>query len=178
MENDLVRLIGHSAALSVMAIGGIYVILGELQRLVVVEYGWLTAAQFTGLFALAQAAPGPNTVFFTLIGGRVAGLAGALAASAGFVLPSVLIAGLFARAWLRLKDRRWFATLRRGLVPLTLGLLVSSALLLLGAVAAAHGATGLIVAAVACAAFLLTRTSPVVILAGAALLGATGLLPL
>ncbi len=178
MESDLLRLIGHSAALSVMAIGGIYVILGELQRLVVTEYGWLTAAQFTGLFALAQAVPGPNTVFFTLIGGRVAGLAGALGASAGFVLPSVVIAGLYARAWIRLTGRRWFAILRRGLVPLTLGLLVSSALLLLGATAEAHGLAGPALAAVACALFLLTRASPIVILAGAAALGATGLGPL
>ena len=130
MDDAVLSLFGHLILQSLMAIGGIYVVVAELQRVVVVENGWMGAEDFASLFALAQAAPGPNTIFVALVGWRMAGLwVGALAVVV-FVLPSFILSVLLARGWSRWADQRWFGLLRKGLVPVTVGLLASSAALL------------------------------------------------
>ncbi len=173
MNEDLLSLLGHLVVQSLLAIGGIYVILAELQRVVVVENGWLTLEEFTSLFALAQASPGPNTLFVSLIGWRMAGVTGGILATLVFVLPSLILAGAVARGWNRWSERRWFVVLRRGLVPLTIGLMASSALLL--TVAAAPDIATLAIAAASFALLLCTRAPPFAILAAAGALGAFGL---
>jgi chromate transporter len=173
MDETLLRLLGHLFVHSLMAIGGIYVILAELQRVVVIENGWLTQKDFTSLFALAQASPGPNTIFISLIGWRVAGVLGGILATLVFVLPSMVMSAILARGWSRWTERPWFAVLRRGLVPVTIGLLFSSALLLTNA--AAVSPVALVVTGGAAALSLATRLPPVAILGLAGIVGAFGL---
>ena len=52
---------------------------------------WMTDRQFADLFAIAQVAPGPNIIIVTLIGYQVAGIAGALVATAAMCVPSCVI---------------------------------------------------------------------------------------
>jgi len=173
LDSDVLTLLGHLAGQSLMAIGGIYVVLGELHRVVVVSHGWLTPADFTGLFALAQAAPGPNMMFVTLIGWRMGGVPGAVAATLAFVGPASILAMMVAQLWTTWGEKRWFVLLRRGLVPMTVGLMVASAWLLTSAASIGWG--GHVVTAGAAALALRTRLHPVAILAIAAALGAAGL---
>lgn len=173
MDDTLLRLLGHLFLQSLLAIGGIYVILAELQRVVVIENGWLTQEDFTSLFALAQASPGPNTLFISLIGWRVAGIPGGILATLVFVLPSLVMSAILARGWSRWSETRWFTVVRRGLVPVTIGLLVSSALLL--TMASAVSPTALVVTGGAAALSLGTRLPPVAILGLAGVVGAFGL---
>lgn len=173
MPEGLFELLSQLALQSLLAIGGINVILGELQRILVAENGWLTAQEFTSLFALAQASPGPNTLFVTLIGWRLFGISGGLAATLVFVAPSIIIGAIVARAWTRWSETRWFVVLRRGLFPMTAGLVVSSAVLL--SVAAASGPASWAITAAAAALALGSRLPPVVILAMAAVVGVLGL---
>ena len=69
------------AQMSLLAVGGVSAVLPEMQRPVVPVHTWMGGAEFASLFALAQAAPGPNMLVSTLMGWRVAGLPGALAAT-------------------------------------------------------------------------------------------------
>ena len=174
MDEVLLRLLGSLFVQSMLAIGGIYVIIAELQRVIVVENGWLSAEEFTSLFALAQAAPGPNTLFVSLLGWRVAGLLGGILTTLVFVLPSLVLAGLIARGWSRWSDSAWFALLRQGLIPLTVGLLASSAILLTQA--AGVNAVAYLVTAAAAVLTLVTRLPPVAILGLAGIIGAIGLI--
>ena len=64
--------------LSFLALGGGNAIIPELQRQVVDVHHWMTSREFSELFALAQAAPGPNMMITSLVGWRVAGIAGLL----------------------------------------------------------------------------------------------------
>ena len=73
----LLALAAIFAQLSLLAFGGGNTILPEMQRQVTQVHPWLTPQEFAALFALAQAAPGPNMLISTLIGWRIAGLAGA-----------------------------------------------------------------------------------------------------
>ena len=56
------------ALLSLLSVGGISTILPEMHRIVVEANGWVSAAEFTQLFAVSQAAPGPNVLIASLIG--------------------------------------------------------------------------------------------------------------
>ncbi|MFX8957521.1 chromate transporter, partial [Acinetobacter baumannii] len=69
------------AELSLLALGGGNTILPEMQRQVVDIHHWMTAQEFGALFALAQAAPGPNMMVVPLVGWHVAGFSGVLVTS-------------------------------------------------------------------------------------------------
>src|SRR5581483_8781684 len=90
--------------LSLVAFGGMPSVMPEMQRLVVEVKGWTTHAQFIQLFAIAQAAPGPNVLIVSLIGWRVAGLGGALVALLAVCAPAAVLAWWIADLWERFKD--------------------------------------------------------------------------
>lgn len=82
----------YVGVLSFMAVGGGLVALTpELQRFAVETHGWLTSEEFAASFTIAQAAPGPNMLDITLIGWQLAGVKGALAATAAILVPSLTI---------------------------------------------------------------------------------------
>src|SRR3546814_12944030 len=82
--------------LALWAIGGGNTVVPELHRRIVTEGCWMSGAEFTSLYALAQSAPGPNVIFVTLLGWQLAGLGGALAATAAVCGPSFIIAYVVA----------------------------------------------------------------------------------
>ena len=59
-----------------------------LEPFVVESYGWLTPDQFLDGIALTQAVPGPIVTLVAFVGFSVAGIPGALVATAGIYLPS------------------------------------------------------------------------------------------
>jgi chromate transport protein ChrA len=68
-----------------------------MQRIVVETEAWMTGAEFTQLYAISQAAPGPNVLITSLVGFKVAGLPGAFVTLAGFCLPAGALALLGGR---------------------------------------------------------------------------------
>ncbi|MDR6756421.1 chromate transporter [Mycoplana sp. BE70] len=163
----------HLLLLSLLAIGGINPILPELHRFVVSEHSLLSNEQFVTLFALAQAAPGPNVIFVTLIGWQVYGLVGALVSTAAICGPATVIAYIATGLSERWQSRRWFIILRRSLVPLTTGLMIASAWLLCIAAnssLASYAVTGIVGVLV-----LATRINPLWLLATAGFAGIIGL---
>jgi chromate transporter len=148
-------------------------VLPEMQREVVSVHGWMTAADFAALFALAQAAPGPNMLVSTLIGLRVAGIPGALAATLGMITPSSVLTLALLRTWDRFRDARWRKYVQAGLVPVTAGLFLAAALLI-----ARAADDNLLLAALSAAVAGLavaTKLHPLWLLAAGALLGVIGL---
>lgn len=116
--------------LAFVAFGGATALLPEMQRVVVEQHHWLDATTFAHLYAIAQAAPGPNVLVVTLIGWEVAGLAGALAATTAICLPmSVLVFFLF-RHWSRFRGALWQQSIQTGVAPLAVGLVFSGAALI------------------------------------------------
>ena len=91
MIQTLIALAIIFSQLSVLAFGGGNTILPEMQRQVVEVHGWMTAADFSALFALGQAAPGPNLMVVTLVGWHVAGWAGMLVTTLAKFGPSSII---------------------------------------------------------------------------------------
>ncbi len=87
----LIELGRYFALLSRLTFGGVSSVIPEMQRYIVDVKGWTTAADFLHLFAVAQAAPGPNVLFTSLIGYKVAGLAGSLVALLGLCVPAAAL---------------------------------------------------------------------------------------
>ena len=162
------------AQLSLVAVGGGNTILPEMQRQVVSGHGWMTGQEFAALYALAQAAPGPNMLVSTLIGWRVAGLPGALVATGSLCAPSSVLTYFVSGAWHRFREARWRRVLQAGLVPVTVGLIMSGAALLTEATSRNWRFAAL--TGVATLVLLATRLNPLAVLASGAALGVLGLL--
>jgi chromate transporter len=166
------------AAISMIAVGGGIAVVPEMNRLVVDVHGWMTDARFAQLFALAQAAPGPNVLVVGLIGWQVAGLAGMLVATLAMTGPAGLFAFGFSKLRGRLAGARWLRLIEKGLVPIAVGLIFSSGIIL--AQGAAHPAgpgTAISLLAVGLTVFStlfvwLTDRSPLWVLAVGAVAGA------
>ena len=162
------------ALLSLVAFGGANAVVPEMHRLAVTLRHWTSDAEFANLFAIAQAAPGPNVMIATLIGWKAAGLVGAVVATVAMCAPSCLLTYFAAKAWERWRETRWRAALGAGLAPVTVGLIVSSAWLL--AHAADRGWKLVAVTTATAVVAYATKLNPLWCLAAAAGLGLAGLL--
>ena len=162
----------HFALLSVLAVGGVNAVTPEIHRQVVEVSHWMSDREFAELFAVAQATPGPNMLISTVVGWRVAGIMGAIVATAAMCGPSSLIVFAASRTWDRFRDRPWRAWVQAGTAPVVVGLIGSSGYLLTKGAAADW--KGVIVAAVSAALIWRTRLNPLWMLAGAAGLALIG----
>lgn len=169
MTATLVALAMIFSELSVLAFGGGNTILPEMQRQVVEVHHWMTAEEFSALFALGQAAPGPNLMIVTLVGWHVAGFYGMLVTSLAKFGPSSILTALMLQVWERYKDRPWRRHVQSGLLPVTAGLVAASAALIAHA-SVSNGALAAITAATA-AISLKTKIHPLWLLFSGAAAG-------
>src|ERR671937_3262721 len=102
----LLQLVQVLVPLSLVAVGGGNAVLPDVHRQAI-AHGWLTDAEFSDLYALSQAVPGPNILFVSLVGWHVSGLIGALVATLAMCLPSSALAYGVARTWRRAREAWW-----------------------------------------------------------------------
>ena len=80
------------AEMGAVCFGGGYAMLSLVQRVIVEQYGWATEEELMDYYAIGQCTPGIIAVnVATFIGHKLRGLPGAIAASLGFISPSILI---------------------------------------------------------------------------------------
>lgn len=164
----------HFAILSLLAFGGANTIIPEIHRQAVDVAHWTSNTEFADLFAIAQAAPGPNTLIVTLIGWYAAGLMGAVVATLAMCVPAALLTYAANRLWERFNEASWRITVQEGLMPVTVGIVAASAFILIRATV--HGLPQLAVASATTLVSCTTRINPIWTLAAAAILGLSGLL--
>jgi chromate transporter len=169
----LLTLAGYFALLSLFAIGGANAALPEMHRLAVEVEHWMSEREFADMFAIAQVTPGPNVIVVTLIGYHVAGVLGALVATVAMCGPTCLFAFFVGLAWDQFKDAPWRIAIQAALVPISIGLIGASAVVVTRA--AAQGWGSLIIAAVTAVITYSMRLNPLWIFAASALLGLAGL---
>ena len=165
----------HLAGLSLISFGGIPVILPELHQLIVVTHGWVSDAEFSDFFALSQIVPGPNFVFMlSLIGWKVGGAFGAIGAALGVTGPPCALTFFGFRLWHRFHDASWRLIVSRGIVPVTIGLIIASGWVL--SRTANPSWKGLAITAAAAALMLRARWNPLWLLGAGGILGGFSLL--
>jgi chromate transporter len=142
LENLLLPLMLHFASIAVVSVGGGIAVLPDAFRFMVQNKQWLSSEDFTNMVALAQAAPGPNILMWSLISFQAASSYGlgisvftALAGLLSFIVPTCSIAWAVHRL-LEAKSRaKVIKAIKTGLVPLTVGIVVASGWLLTDAAA-------------------------------------------
>ena len=165
----LIELALYFMLLSLISVGGMPSVLPEMQRYVVDVKGWLTPEDFIQIFAVGQAAPGPNILIASLVGWKVAGLAGALVALAAMCGPAAVLAWWVAEAWERFRDKPWRIAAQKAISPVVVALILSG-----GFILATPGAPDWrlwLIAAATAAGMLATKVNPLWFLAAGGAIG-------
>jgi chromate transporter len=172
--NPILTLATTFGLMSLFAVGGANSAVPEMHRVAVDVHHWLTDKQFADVFAISQLSPGPNVLIVTLIGYAVAGLGGALVATVAMCLPTALLAYGVSRFLGRSSQARWPAMVQAALVPLSIGLMAASGLVL-GLASDRTWVAALVTIGAAVLASL-TRLNPLWLLAAGGCLGFIGLI--
>ena len=166
----------HLALLSFAAVGGGVIMLApDIHRFVVDVHGWIDDGQFAAAYAIAQASPGPNMLFVTLVGWQVAGGLGAFFATAAVIVPPALVTYVVATVSSRRSGGvgRFGKAVRNGLAPVSVGLLAAGVWVLFDS---AHGGWREALAVAATLAVMLrTKINPLWLIVLGAVAGIAGL---
>lgn len=169
-QSPVTELSLHIAVMSLMAVGGGVVLLGpQVGHYVVDAKQWLSNEQFAAAYAIAQAAPGPNLLFVSLVGWLIAGWAGAICTTLAVLLPSTLLTLAAIRLQARHAGGRLTRALGNAFAPISIGFLTATAWLFTRISNVDLQADALTLAA----ALILLRSkiNPVILIAAGALAG-------
>jgi chromate transporter len=172
--NPISTLIWTFGLMSLFAVGGANSAIPEMHRVAVDVQHWMNDKQFADVFAISQLAPGPNVLIVTLIGYSVAGVAGAVVATLSMCGPTAILAYYVSRLLQRSSHSRWPSIIQAALVPLSIGLMGASGLIL-ALTSDRTWIAGLITATAAVLAFA-TRLNPVWLLMAGGALGFAGVI--
>jgi chromate transporter len=172
-QNPIWTLIWTFGLMSLFAVGGANAAIPEMHRIAVDVNHWLTDRQFADIYAISQLSPGPNVLIVTLIGYAVAGFGGALAATLAMCVPTAGLAYCVSRLLGRSNSSRWPSIIQTALVPLSIGLMAASALIV--AQAADRNWTAVLLTLAVAALAYATRLNPLWLLLAGGILGFAGL---
>ncbi|MBR5571857.1 MAG: chromate transporter [Oscillospiraceae bacterium] len=128
--------------------------------------GWFTSAQLADMLAVSESTPGPIGVnMATYVGFETAGIPGALCATFGLVLPSLIIILLVVKVLEKFRTNRYVEAAFYGLRPASVAMVASAGLGVAAMALLDLGAAGLAVfrwkeLALAAAILVLTRFVP------------------
>lgn len=105
-------------------IGGGMAMLPIMEKEVVVKHRWLSRQEFLDIVAVSQATPGIFAVdMASHIGYKVSGLKGAIGASVGAIMPSLVIILLIAFCFRTFRDNEWVEAAFKGIRPAVVALI-------------------------------------------------------
>ena len=190
--SDWLALLAQFMLLSVMSVSGAIGTVPDMHRFLVDRQGWLSDLQFNACVTIAQASPGPNTLFVALMGWNVGlnaggglaagphawllGVLGLVVTMVGILLPSSLITYNAARWGQRNRHWRSVRAFKQGMAPLVIGLLMATGWILVRNGADVHRPWGVWVVALLSALLVWrTRIHLLWLLGAGAVAGALGL---
>ena len=112
--------------------GGGYAAMPLIQGQVVTGHQWMTMSEFTDLITISQMTPGPIAVnSATFVGLKIAGIPGAIVATAGCILPSCIIVTLLAKLYLKYRSMDLLQGVLKSLRPAVVAMIASAGILIL-----------------------------------------------
>ena len=115
--------------IGLFCVGGGYASMPWIQAAVVDKYHWLTMNEFIDIFTISHMTPGPVGInAATFAGTKIAGIAGSVAATAGFVTPSLILC--LGVTWILTKygDISAISGILNGLRPAVIALICTAGL--------------------------------------------------
>ena len=118
--------------IGLFSIGGGYAAMPLIQNQVMDIHPWLTMTQFADIMTIAEMTPGPIAInSATFVGIQVAGLPGAIVATAGCVFPSCVIVMSLAYIYYRFRGLNMVQGILAGLRPAVIAMIASAGISLL-----------------------------------------------
>lgn len=121
------RLLIEFFQIGLFSIGGGYAMLPLIQEKVIEKNAWITMTEFADLLAISQMTPGPIGInAATFVGIKTAGLFGGFVATAGCILPSLLIVLILARLYSKYGNAPVIQGAFRGIRPVVVALIATA----------------------------------------------------
>lgn len=112
--------------------GGGYAAMSLIQEQVVTLHSWLGMTEFTDLVTIAEMTPGPIAVnAATFVGTKMGGVPGALAATAGCILPSCIFVTLLAYVYTKYRKIELLQGVLKSLRPAVVAMIANAGLMIL-----------------------------------------------
>ncbi len=107
--------------------GGGFVLIPVLNQLLIHNLHWLTQKEFIDGVAISQLTPGPIAVISTFAGFRVAGLPGAIIATIGLFLPSIVLMFVLSQYYQKVRHLQPVKHFLSGVNPAVVGMIIAAA---------------------------------------------------
>jgi len=118
--------------IGLFSIGGGYAILPMVEQHVVGLHGWLTPVEYMDILTISQMTPGPIAInAATFVGTKMAGIPGALTATAGCVAPSFIIVLALSYFYMKYRSMSVIKGVLGTLRPAVVALIASSGISIL-----------------------------------------------
>ncbi len=118
--------------IGLFSIGGGYAAMPLIQAQAVEQNAWLSINEFIDLITIAEMTPGPIAVnSATFVGIRIAGIGGAIVATLGCILPSLIIVSLLSYVYTKYKNISILQSVLKSLRPAVVALIASAGLSIL-----------------------------------------------
>lgn len=126
MNASLLKLFSTFSKIGLFTIGGGYAMIPLIERDVVERNRWVEKEEFLDLLAVAQSSPGVFAVNIAIfIGYKIRGVRGAVAASLGSILPSVVCILLIALFFQNFRHYKVVENIFLGLRPAVVALIAA-----------------------------------------------------
>ena len=130
--------------IGLFSFGGGYAAMPLIQNQVVNLHHWLSLSEFTDLITISQMTPGPIAInSATFVGEKIAGVPGAIVATLGCIMPSIIIVTIIAYFYMKYRDLDSLQSVLKNLRPAVVAMIASAGVSIL--VTAFFGESGLIV---------------------------------
>ncbi|MGL5051961.1 MAG: chromate transporter [Fusobacteriaceae bacterium] len=97
----------------------------------VYKYGWLSESEFLNIISISQVTPGAISInTATFVGLKMGGILGALSATLGIVVPSLVTILLIALVYEKIKNNPYKEAFFRGVKPVTLALILYAGIII------------------------------------------------
>lgn len=112
--------------------GGGYACLPLIQEEIVSIHHWLSIEEFSDLITLSQMTPGPIAInAATFVGTQIAGIGGALVATLGCVLPSIILVTLLAHLYMKYRQLAVLQFILKSLRPAVVAMIGTAGVFIL-----------------------------------------------
>lgn len=113
--------------IGILGFGGGYAILPLIENIIVKTNGWISANEFIDLITISQITPGPILInSATFIGSKNAGVLGAIFATMGSVVPSMIIIVCLSMLYYKFRNLDIVQTMLKIIKPAIVGLIAAA----------------------------------------------------
>ncbi|MFT4205100.1 MAG: chromate efflux transporter [Chitinophagaceae bacterium] len=119
------------AFISLSQVGGGYVVIPSMEKIFVNSLHWLSHQEFVDGIGLSQITPGPIFIIAGFVGFKMEGVLGCILSTITVYFPSALLMIIVGGLFGKVQDLRWVKAMFKGIHPVVIGMVFSSALQML-----------------------------------------------